>query len=66
MATGASSDTAHLEQQELCSNASGTSKNSIPLSATQQHPRLRRVAVEFSAVLPSIVFGTLQLGDKGA
>ena len=46
--------------------ASGTSKWSLPLSATQQHLRLQRVAVEFSAALPSIVFGTLQLGDEGA
>lgn len=66
MATGASSDTALLEQQALGSNASGTSKSSFPLSATQQHLRLRRVAVEFDAARPLIVFGALQLGDEGA
>jgi hypothetical protein len=85
LATGASSDTALLEQQALGSNepplmsgkkrggagvsgsglgASGASKGSFLLSVTQ-HLRLRRVAVEFSAALPSIIFGTLQLGDEG-
>jgi hypothetical protein len=66
MATGASGDKALLEQQALGSNAWGTSKSSFPLSATQQHLRLRRVAVEFGAALTSIVFGALQLGDEGA
>ena len=65
MATGASGDKALLEQQALGSNAWGTSKSSFPLSATQQHLRLRCVAVEFGAALLQSSLGRCSLEMKG-
>jgi hypothetical protein len=65
VATGASSDKAHLDRQEPGSDAWGTSKSSFPLSATQQHLRLRRVAVEFGAALLQSSLGRCSLEMKG-